>query len=84
MTHKSSSSSVLSNAPSSLHFIEARRQAAAAAATQRLQQLETRGVDQDEYRRLNQRRIEQERIEQQMKAQKQNNNNDGGLRWQMN
>jgi hypothetical protein len=61
---------------------EARRQAAAEAANRRLQQSETRGVDEDELRRMRQRQIERERLEEQnKKLSAQNaNNNSGGLR----
>ncbi len=61
---------------------EARRQAAAEAANRRLQQSETRGVDEDELRRMKQRQIERERLEEQhKKLSTQNaNNNSGGLR----
>ena len=58
-----------------MFFQEARRKAAAAAADRRLQEIETRGMDADEYHRMNKRHIERERIEQQ-----QNRNETGGLR----
>ncbi len=61
---------------------EARRQAAAEAANRRLQQSETRGVDEDELRRMKQRQIERERLEEQNKklSGPNANNNSGGLR----
>jgi Flp pilus assembly protein TadB len=60
---------------------EARRQAAAEAANRRLQQSESRGVDEDELRRMKQRQIDRERLEeQQKKLSTQTGNNSGGLR----
>jgi len=61
-----------------LFFQEARRQAAAEAASRRLHQSETRGVDEDELRRMKQRQAERERIEkQQAKLPKQTDDGSG-------
>jgi hypothetical protein len=58
---------------------DTRRQAAAEAANRRLQQSETRGVDEDELRRMKQRQADRDRLEQQASRQN-NNDNGGGLR----
>ena len=68
-----------------LYFVErinflqdTHRQAAAEAANRRLHQSNTRGVDEEELRRMNQRQAERERLEQQARSSKQYDNNSGG------
>lgn len=59
---------------------ETRRQTAAQAANRRLQQSETRGVDEDELRRMKQRQLDRERLEQEQRKLPNDNNNSDSLR----
>ncbi|CAF1072024.1 unnamed protein product [Adineta ricciae] len=63
--------------------LDSRRQAAAEAANRRLEQMESRGVNTDEFQRLKQRQAEQERLQQQHDKLSKQGATDG-LRWQIN